>query len=299
MSYSWKLKTIALGSPCCGKTSFLKHQEVFKEESSAITLGVSFESINCKIYDRDGDIERCHATIWDVKPKNRFLFVLPNLLKGSAGCLLFFDLTDRKTFDDLTTWMEFIRVVRGNIPVVLIGTKSDLNPEVNIPEIEEFMIKNEISSYFPTSIQDTDLRKMIIKELITQILAFRKRRYCLEDDIELMTGRYDILEIENNLRRIMGGGNIIINRSFYTLSKQERKQYQDFIEFYSFCPICHKKNHYANLKNLYFNPENESEKLKKELIEIMKQHRNNESFHHLDLSLGIPCCECYKSIFKN
>lgn len=297
MSYSWKLKTIALGSPKVGKTSFLKHKADFKEESSAIALGVSFESLDCIVSEQSED-KKCHTTVWDVKPKNRFLFVLPNLLKGSAGCLLFFDLSNRETFRDLNTWMGFIQLVRGNIPVILIGTKSDLNIEVSEEEIDEFMINHQIFSYYPISIHGKDYREQIIKDLVTQILSLRKERYSIENDIELMMTRFDIPEIERGLKRIMGGGNIIINRGYNTLEKEERDLYKSFIEYYSFCPVCHKKNHYSSLKSFYFNSDLKAISVKARLIELMEMKPYRDFSNLEEFRIGIPCCECYKEIFK-
>ena len=81
---------------------------------------------------------------------------------------------------------------------------------------------------------------------------------------------------------------------FKSLSEEEKDFFYDFINFYSVCPICMNLNHYYNLKKLFFN-ENKK-KLKEDLIRFMKL--KSKKFQNVNISFGIPCCNCFKHYFK-
>ena len=79
---------------------------------------------------------------------------------------------------------------------------------------------------------------------------------------------------------------------FESLNEEEKKFFQEFIVFYAVCPICKQKNHSHNIKQLFFN---ENKRLIDDLIRIMNY--NNKKLKKLNLSFGIPCCNCFKKYF--
>ena len=46
-------------------------------------------------------------------------------LKGADGVLLLYDVTEQKTKDNITRWLKQINEVCPNIPVAVLGNKSD------------------------------------------------------------------------------------------------------------------------------------------------------------------------------
>lgn len=72
-----------------------------------------------------------------------------------TGLILFFDLTDRKSFERLNKWLsEIAQLVYNMLPIILIGNKCDLADKrvVSYEEAEAFA-KAEQPTYFETSAQ--------------------------------------------------------------------------------------------------------------------------------------------------
>ncbi len=88
--------------------------------------------------------------LWDTAGQERFRSLIPNYIRGSSVAVVVFDLTNRKSFDNLPNWMEDVRRERGNDSmVVLIGNKSDLVEErkVTSQEGETLREKYEATVY--------------------------------------------------------------------------------------------------------------------------------------------------------
>ena len=78
------------------------------------------------------------------------------------------------------------------------------------------------------------------------------------------------------------------------LNEDEKKLYSNFIEYYLICPICKKTNHNSNLKKFYFNEKMDN--IREILVRIMNY--NDSKLSNLNLSFGIPCCNCYKKYLE-
>ncbi|TKJ18449.1 MAG: hypothetical protein CEE43_18035 [Promethearchaeota archaeon Loki_b32] len=103
--------------------------------------------------------------------------------------------------------------------------------------------------------------------------------------------RNEMLDELNNL------SNIIKNNpdlKLKALTKAEKQIFQNFIKFYSKCPICGNLNHFFNLKRVFF--DDDKKLLIKELIRLMTL--NNRKIEKFKIQLGVPCCNCYKNFYE-
>ena len=90
-----------------------------------MTLGVNFYLK--RIQTRDFDIA---LQLWDFGGQKRFRFLLKKYVKGAAGALLLYDLTNPATIESANEWVELVRMHNSNLPIILVGTKYDLvDPE--------------------------------------------------------------------------------------------------------------------------------------------------------------------------
>jgi len=144
-------KIIVLGSPGVGKTSFLRYhgKQMNWLPDYSETIGVDFNVWKTKLDDQ----YTLKFQIWDVKPSYRWSSMLPMYCRDAMGCLLFFDVSNRESFDDLHYWMHLIQDNAGDIPVILIGTKTDLPFEVSYEGILDFMRIYNLESYYLVSIR--------------------------------------------------------------------------------------------------------------------------------------------------
>ena len=117
-----------------GKTSLL-HQFVHKRFNSSYrsTVGADFSSANVQVANK-----RVVLQVWDTAGQERFQSLGPSFFRGADACVLVFDVTEPKTFDNLETWKhEFEQQMGTNrhVPIIVVGNKIDL-PNVRVQEAE-------------------------------------------------------------------------------------------------------------------------------------------------------------------
>jgi len=128
------LKVIILGNSGVGKTSLMNryHSGKFTGQYKA-TIGADFLSKEVVI---DSSGSKATLQIWDTAGQERFQSLGVSFYRGADACLLVYDVTDPKSFDNLNTWKsEFLRQVSGvgsnksDFPFVVIGNKVDQESE--------------------------------------------------------------------------------------------------------------------------------------------------------------------------
>ena len=119
-------KILTVGDGSVGKTTLLQRyvEGLFKEDQK-MTIGVNFYLK--RIQTRDFDIA---LQLWDFGGQERFRFLLKKYVKGAAGALLLYDLTNPATLESAHEWLELVRMHNSRLPIILVGTKYDLvDPE--------------------------------------------------------------------------------------------------------------------------------------------------------------------------
>jgi len=76
--------------------------------------------------------------------------VRPLYYKGTQGVLCVFDLTNRESFDHVFNWITEVKQNTGDVPLVLVGNKSDL-PEREIPADEAGALAKKLGLYYMES----------------------------------------------------------------------------------------------------------------------------------------------------
>ena len=144
-------KVVLAGEGAVGKTTLT--QRFLTGEfigDTLMTLGVAFYVHKVKIENEEITLQ-----IWDLGGQEQFrsMGVFDRYIKGANGVILAFDLTRMRTLLSLSEWKELINNNAGNIPVILIGTKADLENEIKVSENMITKAKEELSveNYFETS----------------------------------------------------------------------------------------------------------------------------------------------------
>ena len=140
---------IIVGGSCDGKTCLWRAFKGLKFDGRVTpTIGVDF--FIKKMIMSDG-IE-VKIQIWDTAGNKRFRNILLSYLRGSNGVIVVFDVTDKESFRIVDYWLEKIRSYSKDMPIVLFGSKCDLEEErtVNKEKVQEYADKNGIL-YFETS----------------------------------------------------------------------------------------------------------------------------------------------------
>ena len=162
-------KFIIIGSSGVGKTAILKRlvEGNFSEESQS-TIGVEFDSTMITIDDR-----RVKLQIWDTAGQERFRSIAKAYYRNAVGVILVFDITERKSFDDLTTWLNDVHsLCDQNAVVILIGNKADLSNRrsVTLNEAESFAAQQHMK-YLETSAKNGTNIREAFAQVATEILS--------------------------------------------------------------------------------------------------------------------------------
>ncbi|MHA1311650.1 MAG: Rab family GTPase [Candidatus Helarchaeota archaeon] len=123
---AYVLKVVIAGEGSVGKTSLLmRFTKGIFIENTKMTIGVDFSAVKIRASTSLGE-KVITLQIWDFGGEERFRFILPGYVVGASGAILCFDLTKPSTLESLPEWIELIRSKVPDIPIILVGTKSDL-----------------------------------------------------------------------------------------------------------------------------------------------------------------------------
>jgi len=121
--YDYTFKIMMLGDASVGKTSLtMRYISGFFMEDLKLTIGVDFYSKTTAHKDKKVKLQ-----IWDFGGEERFRFLLSQYSKGANGAFFLYDITNQTSLDHLPDWTQVIREHAGDIPIMLIGSKVDLN----------------------------------------------------------------------------------------------------------------------------------------------------------------------------
>mmetsp|Transcript_25723 Transcript_25723/g.50334 ORF Transcript_25723/g.50334 Transcript_25723/m.50334 type:complete len:208 (-) Transcript_25723:174-797(-) len=151
-------KVIILGDSGVGKTS-LMGQYVHRKFSSQYkaTIGADFLSKELILDDKLVTLQ-----IWDTAGQERFQSLGQAFYRGADCCVLVYDVTDAKSFENLDIWRdEFLQSSNpadvDEFPFVILGNKIDLahKRKVSDTKLTEWCEKRGNLPHFETSAKDT------------------------------------------------------------------------------------------------------------------------------------------------
>ena len=143
-------KILVGGDGAVGKTTLLrKYVDGTFDESSIATVGVDF-FIKQVVYENVGS---CTLQIWDLGGQERFRHLLESFIMGAKGALLLFDLTSMPKIDKILNWVNIVRMHDFDLPILLVGTKLDLEEFIAVDDESAQSIKNAFNmiEYIKTS----------------------------------------------------------------------------------------------------------------------------------------------------
>jgi len=145
------LKILLLGNSTVGKSSFfLRYFDNKFTSSSAVTIGVDYKVKSIIVNNI-----KLKLNIWDTAGQDRFKSITKSYFKGSDGVLLIFDLTNNRSFLDVSQWISQIKEYsEERTKIVLVGNKCDSEERVVLKEeIEKYSVENGLI-YFEASAKD-------------------------------------------------------------------------------------------------------------------------------------------------
>ena len=156
-------KVSLCGEPGVGKTSIaLRQAQGSFPVSHQPTLGANFLIWDTMINGKD-----IRLIIGDSGSQERFLPVLPKYFQGSSAAALIYDITNRESFEKLDYWKNLLKDSVGEIPIIIVGNKTDLSEKraVEIEEAEKLASELE-TVYFEVSAKEDNNLYPVFKKII-------------------------------------------------------------------------------------------------------------------------------------
>ncbi len=121
-----KKKLCLLGDFAVGKTSLIRRFVcgIFEEKYVA-TIG----TVITKKVLSPMDGYQVELMIWDIMGSHDFDRIPDNYIRGSDGAIIVSDLTRPETIAHIPLWIDHLRSLSPNVPMVLLGNKTDLMDE--------------------------------------------------------------------------------------------------------------------------------------------------------------------------
>ena len=191
-------KIIFTGDIAVGKTSIISvlMGQKFSAEYEA-SIGVDFFSKTMKY---KGKIIKLQ--IWDSAGQEKFRSLIPNYIRGSSLVFIVYDISNRKSFENLNQWINFVNNIE-NSNIVIIGNKNDLKDsrEVTLEEAQKFCEEKNVE-FFEVSAKDgTNLNTMLFNSVASLpiFLSINNEGYTKEQIVEaLMKENLDSIKYEND-----------------------------------------------------------------------------------------------------
>jgi len=152
--YDYTFKLMMLGDASVGKTSLtLRYISGYFMEDLKLTIGVDFYSKTTLFNEKKVKLQ-----MWDFGGEERFRFLLSQYCKGANGAFFLYDITNVRSLEHLPDWTQIVRENAGDIPIMLIGSKKDLDEFRTIPREDGILAakKYNLASFIELSSKTGD-----------------------------------------------------------------------------------------------------------------------------------------------
>lgn len=136
-------------------------------DNNLTTIGVEFAA---KEVELDGKTVRLQ--IWDTAGQERAQVLSAAFYRRAEGAILVFDMTRRATFDHAKHWLDQLRHYADDIPLILVGNKSDLRHQRQVAAEEaRAFAEAEGMSYVESSARQNANIEFVFEKLAADMLA--------------------------------------------------------------------------------------------------------------------------------
>ena len=175
VDFDIKLKIMLIGDTNVGKTSLLQkycNNEFSKNYIS--TIGIDFQVKYLNINNKKVKVQ-----IWDTTGQERYQILAKNCFNSSDGFVIVYDITNRKSYNNVNNWIEQINETAPNhSKSIIFGNKNDLNDirEVKLNEGKE-LAKKYNYKFFETSAKDginlNEGFESIVREIMNDVVSVK------------------------------------------------------------------------------------------------------------------------------
>ena len=155
---------------------------------------------NVNIKDRNIRIQ-----VWDTAGQESYRAVTRTYYKNSACAIIVYDITNRKSFQDLKFWLNECKdMCSKDVYIVLVGNKNDLESQraISKDEGKKFAEENNLKFYETSALNGNNIEELFVNsasDLIDKIESGN----CKVDlnSIGIKIGKIPNKDLEDNLRK--------------------------------------------------------------------------------------------------
>ena len=190
-----KIKIVLIGEPFVGKTCIInRYVDNNYKENPGSTIGSNYTSKKITIPDLNKEVI---LDIWDTAGQEVYRSFVKLFYKESKIAILVYDISDRKSFDELKKyWFNEIKEFSKDIIIGIAGNKSDLidKEEVNEDEARKFAKEINASFRLTSALSNIGIEELFL-ELTKKYLEEKKEE--INENKSLYENSY-ILEKSQN-----------------------------------------------------------------------------------------------------
>ena len=173
MQKYYLFKVVVAGDGGVGKTTLLRrYVDGMFDESTIMTVGVDFF---LKQLDFNSSIT-CSLQLWDLGGQEQFRHLMSNYIMGARGALLLIDLTRMPEVNNVLEWVNIVRMHDIDLPIILVGTKLDLEEAIAIDDDTALNIKETFNmiDYMKTSSKTGHNVERVFERMAERLMNIKK-----------------------------------------------------------------------------------------------------------------------------
>lgn len=130
--------------------------------------------VGADFYSKDLEIDGKNLVIrfWVMSEELRFKALVPSFLSGSDGIFIMFDVSRLTSLNQIDRWIEAIKTKCYDIPIILLGNKTDLTEHLEPAKILADSIVNKygLTGYYEISTLNSKNIELILTTMAETIL---------------------------------------------------------------------------------------------------------------------------------
>ncbi|MEQ9714653.1 MAG: GTP-binding protein [Candidatus Asgardarchaeia archaeon] len=165
-------KIIVVGDAYVGKTSLaIRYAKNYFSETYILTIGVNFLKRVVEYNNKTVVLD-----IWDTGGQERFNYIRTSYFRGASGAIICYDVTNKKSFENIPKWISEVDQHCEEIPMVLVATKKDLEDQRQVsPEEGKKIAEAYGMQFFETSAKTGENVEKPFEALIEKIFEIYEK----------------------------------------------------------------------------------------------------------------------------